>query len=113
MKRIALLFICALLLPLAGYSQTKEKPTMIAPPPNPAGSSNIASGTVVELTAETITLKTSGPNTMSFAMSKSIQYVDKKGRKIKKQRIGPGVQVRVYFQGNEDTRTANRIVLEG
>ena len=113
MKRIALLLICALLLPLAGYSQTREKPAMVTPPPNSADSANIASGTVMEVTGETITVKTNAPNTMSFAVSKSIQYVDKKGRKIKKQRIGPGSQVRVYFQGNEDTRTANRIVLEG
>lgn len=86
---------------------------MVTPPPNSADSANIASGTVMEVTGETITVKTNAPNTMSFAVSKSIQYVDKKGRKIKKQRIGPGSQVRVYFQGNEDTRTANRIVLEG
>ena len=86
---------------------------MVTPPPNPAGASNIASGVITELTGEVITLKTSAPNPMSFAIGKTVQYADKKGRKLKKQRIGVGAKVRVYFQGNEDTRTATRIVLEG
>jgi hypothetical protein len=115
MKRIAFLLVCALLIPVAGYSQNREKPTMVTPPPAPNGadSANIANGVVTELTGETITVKTNAPNPMSFAIGKTIQYADKKGRKVKKQRIGPGSKVKVYFQGNEDTRTATRIVLQG
>jgi len=112
MKRIALLV--SLLIPISGFAQSHEKPTMVTPPPNPADSSaNIANGVVTELTSEVITVKTNAPNPMSFAMSKSIQYADKKGRKVKKQRIAPGAKVKVYYQGNEDTRTATRIVVEG
>ena len=112
MKRIAILL--SLLIPLSAYAQSTEKPSMVTPPPNPAANTaNIATGVVTDLTAEIITVKTDAPNPMSFAMSKSIQYADKKGRKVKKQRIGPGAHVKVYFQGNEDTRTATRIVVDG
>lgn len=113
MKRIVLVLTCALLVPFAAYSQTGVKRSMVTPPPNQADSSNIVSGVITDLSAETITVKTNAPNPMSFAIRKGVQYVDSNGRKVKKQRIGPGSRVRVYYYGNEDTRTASRIVLEG
>ena len=113
MKRLVLVVTCAFVLPFAAYSQHTNKPTLVTPPPNPAESSNIASGVITELSGQTITLKTNAPNPVSFALGKSVQYVDKKGKKVNKQRVGLGSRVRVYFQGNEDTRTVTRIALEG
>jgi hypothetical protein len=72
-----------------------------------------ATGMVTGFSHETITVKTTAANPMSFALTKAVRYTDKKGRKIKQERIKAGARVRIYYEGGEDTRTATRIVLEG
>ena len=114
MNQKLLIILCAMVAQV-GFAQTTRTPTpLVTPPPSSADEapSNIATGVVKGLTGEVITIKTHSPNPVSFAISKTARYVDKKGKAIPKERVKPGVRVRIEFEGNEDTRTATRIVVE-
>jgi hypothetical protein len=112
MKRILSVLACAMIAPVA-FAQTSGTPGLITPPPSQtADVPGKAAGTVTAITKEIITVKTDAPNPMSFALSKTVHFVDSKGKNIKEQRITPGARVQVWFYGNEDTRTATRIIVE-
>jgi hypothetical protein len=114
MKLMLVVLSCVLALPFCGLAQAGPTPiTVITPPPSGNEMPNAVEGLVTAVTGETITVKTGSANPLSFAVNKTVQYTDHKGRKVKPQRIKTGMRVRVYYQGTEDTRTATRIVLEG
>jgi hypothetical protein len=113
MKHTIFLLIWLTIAPV-GFAQIGRTPTpLITPPPNPSESSSILRGTVTAFVpGKMLTVKTELPNPVSFALSKTVRYIDKHGRQLKPDRIKPGVRVRVYSEGNEDTRTANRVILD-
>jgi hypothetical protein len=113
MKRILFAIALVLMIPLAGFSQTNGTPTPLITPAGRAETPGTVTGLVTEKSAQTITVKTEAANPISFALGKSIRYLNKNGKKIKPERIRPGARVRVSFEGNEDTRTATRITVEG
>ena len=115
MKRVILVLICTVIVS-TGLAQTSKTPTpLITPPPSPAGqaSNGVSRGSVTAFfPGKVITVKTELPNPMSFALSKSVRYLDKAGKEVKDDRIKPGARVRIYSEGNEDTRTATRVIIE-
>jgi hypothetical protein len=112
MKRILSVLACVLIAPVA-FAQTSGTPGLITPPPSQnADVPGKATGTVTEFNGQTLTVKTQAPNPMSFALSKTVRFVDSKGKNIKKERITPGARVQVLYYGDEDTRTATRIIVE-
>jgi hypothetical protein len=112
MKRILSVLACAVIAQVA-FAQTSGTPALITPPPSQtADAPGKAAGTVTEFTDQTLTVKTDAPNPMSFALTKKVRFVDSKGKNIKKDRVTPGARVQVWFYGNEDTRTATRIIVE-
>ena len=114
MKLMLLVLSCALVVPFSGFAQGNHSPTaVITPPANANENPNAVDGLVTAITGETITVKTQAANPISFAVNKTVQYTDHKGRKVKQQRIKTGMRVRVYYQGTEDTRTATKIILQG
>lgn len=114
MKLMLVVLSCLLAVPFSGFAQGNRTPTpVITPPPTGNQTPGTVDGLVTAVTGETITVKTEAANPISFAVNKAVKYTDKKGRKVKQERIKSGMRVRVYYQGTEDTRTAMRIVLQG
>jgi hypothetical protein len=114
MKRLLSVLACAIVVPVA-FAQTNRAPTnLITPPPSHTDDvPGTATGLVTAfLPGQTITVKTQAANPMSFALSKTMKVVDSKGKAIKLDKIRPGARVRVSYEGNEDTRTATRILVE-
>ncbi len=113
MKPILLILALALVAPMAASSQTGGA-ALITPPPSESDQAgkNEVSGTVTEfIPGQIITVKTKLPNPMSFAISKSVRCVNSAGKTIKLEKIQPGASVLISYIGNEDTRTATRIVV--
>ena len=114
MKRILLALALVVFVPLAGFSQASRTPVpLITPPPSRSDAPGMATGLVTAMTAQTITVKTEAANPLHFAIGKKIQYVNKRGKKVRQNQIRPGARVKVQYEGNEDTRTATKVTLEG
>jgi hypothetical protein len=114
MKRLLFVLSWVVLVPVSGFAQANQTPVpLITPPPTQGDSVGGAIGLVTSVNHEIITVKTEAANPMSFAIGKTAHFVDKKGRKIKQDRIKVGTRVRVYYEGNEDTRTATKIIIQG
>ena len=113
MKLILAIIVCSATGVFDLLAQTAGTPLpLITPPTKPADTADGFSGVVTGVTTEAITLKTEAANPLSFALGKTVRYVDKAGKEIQSDRIKPGARVRVFFEGNEDTRTATRVILE-
>ena len=113
MKRLLSVLACAIVVPVA-FAQTNRAPTnLITPPPSHTDVPGTATGLVTAfLPGQTITVKTQAANPISFALSKTMKVVDSKGKAVKLDKIRPGARVRVSYEGNEDMRTATRILVE-
>ena len=115
MKMKAMVGICVLLTisSIALVAQTNTTPLPLITPPT-SGSKTVTelSGLVTVVRRDTVTIKTEAANPVSFALAKSVKYADRAGNEIQADRIRPGARVRVVYEGNEDTRTATRIILE-
>jgi hypothetical protein len=112
MKLMLLVLSFVLAIPFCGLAQF-NKVEVTTPAPKAGEIPGSVIGLVTDVTHETITVKTEAANPISFAINKSVRYSDKKGRKIKQDRIKSGARVRVYYEGGEDARTATKVVLEG
>jgi hypothetical protein len=114
MKRTLLFFVWLAVVPTIVVSQTGSGPTaLVTPPPSRTETPGSVTGLVTAVSNETITVKSEAANPISFAVNKSVRYVDKGGKKIKSNRVRPGARVRIYYEGGEDTRTATKIILGG
>ncbi|HJT80293.1 MAG TPA: hypothetical protein VJ719_03765 [Chthoniobacterales bacterium] len=114
MKQTLLALALVAFIPLVGFSQASRSPVpLITPPPSNTDAPGTATGLVTAMSAQTISVKTQAANPMHFALGKKIQYVNKRGKKVRQNQIRPGARVKVQYQGNEDTRTATKVTLEG
>jgi hypothetical protein len=113
MKSLLLVLSFVVALPLAGFAQANRGPTALTtPPPNSNETPGAATGLVTAVSGETITVKTEAANPISFAINKTVHFTDKRGRRVKPDRIKAGARVRVLFKGNEDNRTATRVIVD-
>ncbi|MBA3882577.1 MAG: hypothetical protein H0X73_07635 [Chthoniobacterales bacterium] len=48
---------------------------------------------------------------ISYALGKTVQYLDRDGRTIEASMVRPGVRVQVYYNMSEGTQVVNRVVV--
>jgi hypothetical protein len=49
---------------------------------------------------------------VSYALDKTVHYVNKTGREIDEHLIKPGTRIHVYYDGTGETRVINRVVVD-
>jgi hypothetical protein len=49
---------------------------------------------------------------ISYALGKTVRFLDRAGAEIKAERIKPGTRVHVYYDGTGETRVVNRVVVD-
>jgi ABC-type Fe3+-hydroxamate transport system substrate-binding protein len=118
MKRTILSLACALIAPLA-FAQTSttttEKSTTTKPTTatTTETTTTTTDGTVTTFTpGKTIVVKTTAVDPISYALGKTVRYVNKAGTEIEASMIKPGARVHVYYDGTGETRVVNRIVVD-
>jgi uncharacterized cupredoxin-like copper-binding protein len=118
MKRTILSLACALIAPLA-FAQTSttttEKSTTTKPTTATTTETTTTTmdGTVTTFTpGKTIVVKTTAVDPVSYALGKTVRYVNKAGTEIEASMIKPGARVHVYWDGTGETRVVNRIVVD-
>ena len=118
MKRTILSLACALIAPLA-FAQTSttttEKSTTTKPTTatTTETTTTTTDGTVTTFTpGKTIVVKTTAVDPISYALGKTVRYVNKAGTEIEASMIKPGARVHVYYDGTGETRVVNRVVVD-
>jgi hypothetical protein len=118
MKRTILSLACALIAPVA-FAQTSTtttestttKPTTATTETTTTTTSS--DGTVTTFTpGKTIVVKTTATDPISYALGKTVHYVNKAGREIEASMIKPGARVHVYYDNAGETRTVSRVVVD-
>ncbi len=136
MKKSILILACAAVAPLA-FAQTSTTTTETSKT-SPTTSTSAATTTAttsdapVSSSSETTTTTTSTDGTVStfepgktivvrrvgvtdpisYALGKTVTYVNKAGKTIEASMIKPGVPVHVYYSGPETTRTVTKVVVD-
>ena len=101
---------CALIAPLA-LAQTSTTATEQKTTTEPTTTTETASGTVTttyEPGKIIVIGSESGHDTFSYALDKTVRYVNETGREIDQHLIKPGTRIHVYY----DTRVINRVVVD-
>ena len=117
MKLTALSLACALIAPLA-FAQTSttttQKTTTTAPRLTTSETTTTtAEGTVTTFTpGQTIVVKTTAAEPVSYALGKTVRFIDKTGMEIKAAMIKPGARVHVYYDDQAGNRVGNRVVVD-
>ena len=57
-------------------------------------------------------MKTTAADPISYALGKTVRYVNRAGHEIKESMIRPGARVHVYYDGAGETRVVNRVVVD-
>jgi len=115
MKKSLITIACALVAPVA-FAQTSttttEQTTTSAPATTTTTSTTYEAGTVTTYTpGKTIVVKDERGGPVSFALGTAARVVDGAG-KIVTAPLRAGQKVRVYYTGNGDTRTVERVQVE-
>ena len=63
-------------------------------------------------TTTTIVVKTTAAEPISYAIGKTVRFVNRAGHEIKETRIRPGARVHVYYDGAGEARVVNRVVVD-
>jgi hypothetical protein len=114
MRRITIVFVCAMIAPLA-FAQTKKTKVQQTSATQPAATTesatSYAGGTVRKYEAgKTMTVdSTQGP--VSFALGASARIVNNAGNAVTSP-LKPGERVRVYYTGTGRNRMVERVVVE-
>ena len=120
MKRTIISLACALVAPLA-FAQTSSTTTSQSTTTNPAtGTSETTTtttstdGTVTTFTpGKTIVVHREGvTDPISYAIGKTVHYMNKAGREIDEHMIKPGARVHVYYNGAGSTQVVERVVVD-
>lgn len=133
MKKTLLTLACAALAPLA-FAQTSSTTTTTQPTTDTSTTTSETSKikTPVSSSTETTTSTTSTDGTVStfepgktivvrrtgvtdpisYALGKTVTYVNKAGATIEASMIKPGVPVHVYYSGPETSRTVTKVVVD-
>ena len=118
MKKTIVTLACALVAPLA-FAQTETTTTQSTTTNPVTGSTQTTTsttsseGTVTTYTpGKTIVVKTTATEPISYALGKTVRFVNRTGREIKETMIKPGARVHVYYDGTGETRVVNRVVVD-
>ena len=114
MNKSIITVACALIAPVAfaQTSTTTTEQTTSAPATTTTTSTTYEAGTVTTYTpGKTIVVKDERGGPVSFALGTAARVVDGAG-KIVTAPLRAGQKVRVYYTGNGDTRTVERVQVE-
>jgi uncharacterized protein YdeI (BOF family) len=118
MKKTIVTLACALVAPLA-FAQTETTTTQSTATNPVTGSTETTTtttsseGTVTTYTpGKTIVVKTTAVDPISYALGKTVRFVNRTGHEIKESMIRPGARVHVYYDGTGETRVVNRVVVD-
>jgi hypothetical protein len=109
-ETINILACCALIAPSA-FAQTRTTATEQKTTTQPTTTTETDSAmvtTTYEPGKIIVVGSESGHDTFSYALDKSVRYVNETGREIDEHLIKPGTRIHVYY----DTRVINRVVVE-
>jgi ABC-type Fe3+-hydroxamate transport system substrate-binding protein len=120
MKKSMITLACAMIAPIA-FAQTSttttEKTSTTAPVAGTTTTETTTTytdGTVTTYTpGKTIVVRKEGvTEPISYALGKTVHYVNKAGREIDEHLIRPGARVHVYYDGTGATQVVNRVVVD-
>jgi hypothetical protein len=133
MKNTMIALACALTAPLA-FAQTSTTVTeqTATAPVRTTETTTTTAAVPVERTRETTTTTTYTDGTVStfepgrtivvrragvtepvsYALGKTVRYVNRAGHEIKENLIRPGARVHVYYDGVGQTQVVNRVVVD-
>jgi hypothetical protein len=119
MKRTIISLACALVAPLA-FAQTSSTTTTQSTTAQPVTSSETTTtttttdGTVTTFTpGKTIVVHREGvTDPISYAIGKTVHYMNKAGREIDEHMVKPGARVHVYYSGAGSTQVVERVVVD-
>jgi hypothetical protein len=120
-KKIIFISACALVTPLA-FAQTgitdahsRARATNTSQSANMTDTSSTtttSTGTVTTYTPGKRIVVRERDNPMSYALGKTVRFVNKAGSEIDEHLIRPGKRVIVHWTGSGEHRTVNRVVVE-
>jgi hypothetical protein len=119
MKKSMLILACAAIAPFA-FAQTSTtttettKTNPVASTTETTTTTTSTDGTVTTFEpGKTIVVRRKAPDgPISYALSKTVHYVDKAGKTIEASMIKPGARVHVYYDGTGQTQVVNRVVVD-
>jgi len=120
MKKSILILACAAIAPFA-FAQTSTTTTeSTTTKTNPVASTTETTtttstdGTVTTFEpGKTIVVRREGADgPISYALGKTVRFMNRAGAEIKAERIRPGARVHVYYDGTGETRVVNRVVFD-
>jgi hypothetical protein len=120
MKKTILALACAAIAPLA-FAQTstttetkKTTDTPVGSKTETTTSTTFTDGTVTTFEpGKTIVVrKTGAPEPISYALGKTVHYVNRAGKTIEASLIKPGVPVHVYYDSTGGTQVVSRVVVD-
>jgi hypothetical protein len=114
MRRIIIVFVCAMIAPLA-FAQTKktkvQQPTAAQPAATKETATSSTAGTVRKFEPGKTMLIDSTQGSLSFALGANTRIVDNAGNAVTSP-LKPGQRVRVYYTGTNQNRMVERVVVE-
>ena len=114
MRRIIILFVCAMIAPLA-FAQTKKMKVQQTTAPQPAATTetatNYSAGMVRKYEPGRTMMIDSTQGSLSFALGANARIVDNAGNAVTSP-LKPGERVRVYYTGTNQNRMVERVVVE-
>jgi hypothetical protein len=114
MRRVMIVFVCAMIAPLA-FAQTKKTKVQQTTATQPAATTETATsstaGTVRKYEPGRRVLIDSTQGSLSFALGANAQIVDGAGKAVTSP-LKPGQTVRVYYTGTNQNRMVERVVVQ-
>ena len=119
MKKSILILACAAIAPFA-FAQTSTTTTeSTTTKTNPVTTETTTTTTSTEGTVatfepgKTIVVRRNGADgPISYALGKTVRFLNRAGTEIEAARIKPGTRVHVYYDGTGETRVVNRVVVD-
>jgi len=121
MKKSILILACAAIAPFA-FAQTSTTTTESTTTKTHPVTGTTETTTTTTSTDGTVTTfepgktivvrrrEADGP--ISYALGKTVRYLNRSGAEIEASTIRPGARVHVYYDGNGDARVVNRVVVD-
>jgi hypothetical protein len=121
MKKSILILACAAIAPFA-FAQTSTTTTeSTTTKTNPVASTTETTTTTTSTDGTVTTFepgktivvrRTDADGPISYALGKTVRFLNRAGAEIKAERIRPGAHVHVYYDGTGETRVVNRVVVD-
>ena len=120
MKKSILILACAAIAPFA-FAQTSTTTESTTTKTNPVTTESETTttttstdGTVTTFEpGKTIVVRRTGADgPISYALGRTVRFLNREGAEIKAERIRPGMRVHVYYDGTGEARVVNRVVVD-